>query len=179
LELLPALIPRTADIAPDALPFTRANILRQAFKFLGERYGWGGDYGTRDCSAFVSAVFASMWVVLPRNTGDQARNRVFDHTHVSATTDRAALVRDLQAGDLVYLPGHVMLVIGRIGDEPYVIHDIHDGKILDADGQLRSLRFNGVVVTPLRPLRLDATHRFIDVVTDVVHMAGSTGTARE
>jgi cell wall-associated NlpC family hydrolase len=181
LNLQPALVPRTADTAPGPLPLTRATILRQAFKFLGERYGWGGDYGTRDCSGFVAAVFASMGVDLPRNTGDQAHNPVFDRTHVVDATERAAVVRDLQVGDLVYIPGHVMLVVGRIGDEPYVIHDIHDGKILGADGQLRSLHFNGVVVTPLRPLRLDATHGFVDAITDVVHMAGShpPGTVRQ
>ena len=173
LALKPALIARSADTAPGNLPLTPANVIRQGFKFLGERYGWGEDYGTRDCSGFVSAVFASMGVVLPRNTGDQARNPVFTRLHFDATSTRAArmaTVRTLQAGDLVYLPGHVMLVLGRIGDVPYVIHDIHDGKYFDQSGRLQSMHLNGVVVTPLPSLRLDATRDFVDGITDVVRM---------
>lgn len=173
LALAPALIPRSADTTADNLPLTPANTIRQAFKFLGERYGWGEDYGTRDCSGFVSAVFASMGVVLPRNTSDQARNPAFIRQHFDATSTpaaRRAAVRGLQVGDLVYLPGHVMLVIGRLGGMPYVIHDIHDGKFLDKDGALQSMHLNGVVVTPLPALRLDASHDFVDGITDVVSM---------
>ena len=173
LAIQPALIPRSADTAPDNLPLTPSNVIRQAFKFLGERYGWGEDYGTRDCSGFVSAVFSSMGVHLPRNTGDQARNPAFTRVHLDATSTRAvrlATVRTLQVGDLVYLPGHVMLVVGRIGGVPYVIHDIHDGKYFDASGGLQSMHLNGVVVTPLPSLRLDASCDFVDGITDVVRM---------
>ena len=56
----------------DYLPLTRANLLRQGFKFLGERYGWGHSYNARDCSGFVSDVYRSFGVQLPRNTRDQA-----------------------------------------------------------------------------------------------------------
>jgi cell wall-associated NlpC family hydrolase len=169
LALETALIPRSADTSSIPLPLTRANTIRQAFKFLGERYGWGDDGGTRDCSGFVSAVFASMGVSLPRNTGDQSRSPVFNRLHFSKddTRQRRAAIASLQAGDLVYMPGHVMLVVGRIGGQPYVIHDIHDGKTLDGGG-LRSWHLNGVVVTPLAPLMLDSSHRFVDVMTDVV-----------
>ncbi|WP_233263034.1 SH3 domain-containing protein [Cognatiluteimonas profundi] len=173
LSLRPALLPRSADTTADALPLTRANTINQAFKFLGERYGWGDDYGTRDCSGFVSAVFASMGVVLPRNTGDQARNPVYTRLHLDEATPRnarTAAVDALEVGDLVYIPGHVMLVIGRIGGVPYVIHDIHDGKFIDANGVLQSLHLNGVVVTPLAPLQLDADRTFVDGITDIVRM---------
>ena len=44
----------------------------QGFKFLGERYGWGHSYNARDCSGFVSEVYRSFGVQLPRNTRDQA-----------------------------------------------------------------------------------------------------------
>ena len=68
------------DVATDYLPLTRANVLRQSFKFLGERYGWGHSYNARDCSGFVSEVYRSFGVQLPRNTRDQgvspALNRI-------------------------------------------------------------------------------------------------------
>jgi cell wall-associated NlpC family hydrolase len=173
LALRHALIPRVADTAVGSLPLTRGNTIAQAFKFLGERYGWGDGYGTRDCSGFVSAVFASMGVVLPRNTSDQAGNSAYTRLHLDDTATRVqrmAAVDALDVGDLVYIPGHVMLVIGRIGRVPFVIHDIHDGRIVDETGTLQSLHFNGVVVTPLTPLRLDASRGFVDGITDIVRM---------
>ena len=48
LHFSPALLPRTADVAAHYLPLTRANLIRQSFKFLGERYGWGHSYNARD-----------------------------------------------------------------------------------------------------------------------------------
>ncbi|MGB8714833.1 MAG: SH3 domain-containing protein, partial [Rhodanobacteraceae bacterium] len=60
LALKPALLQRVADSRGSYLPLTRANIIAQAFKFLGERYGWGHMYNGRDCSGFVSEVYRSM-----------------------------------------------------------------------------------------------------------------------
>ena len=173
LAFAPALIARTAGTAPAPLPLTRANILRQAFRFLGERYGWGHDYEARDCSGFVSEVYRSMGVLLPRNTSDQARSPALDRLHFDgegATPARRAAIDQLQVGDLVYLPGHVVLVIGRVNGAPYVIHDIHGGNVRDAGGALRPLHLNAVSVTPLMPLRFDDGTRFVDRITDIVRI---------
>jgi hypothetical protein len=48
-----------SDVSEGFLPFTQRNIIRQAFKLLGARYGWGGMYNGRDCSGFTHAVFLS------------------------------------------------------------------------------------------------------------------------
>src|SRR5690606_4113209 len=96
---------------------TKANLIRQAFKFLGERYGWGHRYNGRDCSGFVSEVMRSFGLVLPRNTGAQARSPALEGLAVepgSPHEERLRLLGSSQVGDLVYLPGHVMMVIGRI-----------------------------------------------------------------
>ena len=176
LRIAPALLQKNTDTQGDYLPLTHANIVRQAFKFLGERYGWGHDYNARDCSGFVSEVYASMGVLMPRNTRDQSKSptlhkTLFDDT--STREQREATVKDLQAGDLVYIPGHVMMVIGWIGDQPYVIHDTNGGTMRAADGKLRSLHLNGVSVTPLLPLMYDESHRYVDRMTSVVRVATS------
>ncbi len=175
LGIVPALIPRSADVSPDYLPLTRANLIRQAFKFLGERYGWGHDYDARDCSGFVSEVYRSMGVILPRNTRDQsvspALNRVaFEEGDGGA--ERSAAARELQVGDLVYIPGHVMMAIGhdtpgQDGSMPYVIHDTNGGSWLGADGRPVRGHLNGVSVTPLTPLRFDQTHSYVDRITNI------------
>jgi cell wall-associated NlpC family hydrolase len=173
LAFSPALVPRGADVAREPLPLTRANLLRQSFKFLGERYGWGHDYGGRDCSGFVSEVYRSMGVLMPRNTIDQRRSPAFERIDLdeNATPEqRAAALRNLQVGDLVYIPGHVMMVIGRERGEPWVIHDVHGVSVLDAFGDLQRLQLNAVSVTPLLPLRASATEPLTDRVTAIVRM---------
>ncbi len=174
LDFALALLPRTADSQAGPLPLTRGNIIGQSFKFLGERYGWGHDYNSRDCSGFVSEVYASMGLTLPRNTSAQAVSPAFRRTHFQASDGRAtrmAAVDALDVGDLIYIPGHVMMFIGRIGGIPYVIHDTNGGSVQDADGTLRSLKLNGVSVTPLTALHFDAEHDYIDRITNVVRVA--------
>lgn len=155
LQFGPALLPRTADVAEDYLPLNRANIVKQSFKFLGERYGWGHSYNARDCSGFVSEVYRSFGAQLPRNTRDQAMSPVFERITFDAddsNDERLRIVRDLQIGDLVYIPGHVMMVIGHENGVPYVIHDTTGISYRDTDGEVRRVTLNGVSVTPLTPL---------------------------
>ncbi|BCT93241.1 hypothetical protein LYSHEL_22640 [Lysobacter helvus] len=176
LQLAPALVPKIADTQAAPLPLTRANIVRQGFKFLGERYGWGHDYGDRDCSGFVSEVYASLGILLPRNTSDQARSPALRKTRFDDTSTRAqrdTAVAALDVGDLVYIPGHVMMVIGRIDGQPYVIHDTNGGSILGPDGKRFSLHLNAVSVTPLLPLMYDQDHRYVDRMTSVVRVAAA------
>ena len=174
LGFAPALLPRIEDSQADHLPLTRGNLIRQSFKFLGERYGWGHAYNARDCSGFVSEVYRSMGVELPRNTSAQAVSPVFPRTHLPATASREqrmAAVRALDVGDLVYIPGHVMMVIGEVDGMPWVIHDTNGGSVLGADGRVRSLKLNGVAITPLLPLRFGQDHDYVDRITNIVKAA--------
>jgi hypothetical protein len=168
LDFSPALLPRSADVADDYLPLTRANLLRQAFKFLGERYGWGHDYGARDCSGFVAEVYRSFGLHLPRNTGDQAGMRALDRVGLDAAMTRETrleLLRKSGPGDLVYIPGHVMMVVGHEDDTTWVIHDIHGMHLRGADGSVQRLLLNGVVVTPLSPMLAADGTPIVDHVT--------------
>ena len=155
LQFSPALLPKTQEVDDDYLPLTRANIVHQGFKFLGERYGWGHSYDARDCSGFVSEVYRSFGVQLPRNTRDQgvspALNRI-ELTDVDDHQARVSLLRESQVGDLIYIPGHVMMVIGHDRGEPYVIHDTTGISFRRGAGDIERARLNGVSVTPLLPL---------------------------
>ena len=173
LAFAPALLPRVADSAADYLPLTRANLVRQAFKFLGERYGWGHSYNGRDCSGFVSEVYRSMGIQLPRNTSDQSVSPVFGRTQFKADDTResrlAALAR-LDVGDLIYIPGHVMMYLGDIDGQPWVIHDTNGGTVLGADGKPRALALNGVSINPLLSLRAGQDHDYVDRITNIVRV---------
>lgn len=172
LAFAPALVPRSADVATDYLELDRGNLLRQAFKFLGERYGWGHDYGARDCSGFVSEVYRSFGLTLPRNTGDQATSPAYDRIAFGPGTTRAerlAVLRALAPGDLVYIPGHVMMVIGHDDGGPWVIHDT-TGIGLEEDGRYVRIPLNGVSVTPLVPLHAAPGTPTIERITAIMRI---------
>jgi hypothetical protein len=173
LQFAPALLPRVADASGDYLPLTRANLLRQGFKFLGERYGWGHSYNARDCSGFVSDVYRSFGVELPRNTRDQAVTPALSRITFTAADDHArrlAVLRNLEVGDLVYIPGHVMMVIGHDNGMPYVIHDTTGISYRGADGEVTRVRLNGVSVTPLTPLLFNRQRPTVDHITSILRV---------
>ncbi|BAE70632.1 SH3 domain-containing protein [Xanthomonas oryzae] len=174
LQLVPALVPRAADVHIGALPATDAALLRQAFKFLGERYGWGNGYGARDCSGFVGDVYRSLGIALPRNTGDQARSPVLRNVPFETAAPLPKRLRQLallQVGDLIHIPGHVMLVIGHADGVPWVIHDVAGASYRAADGSVQHARLNGVSVTPLLPLLASDGTAFIDHITRIQRVA--------
>ncbi|MGQ0802088.1 MAG: C40 family peptidase [Pseudomarimonas sp.] len=154
LRLANALIARSEPLAEAPLAYTSANVVRQAFRFLGERYGWGHDFNARDCSGFVSEVYRSMGILLPRNTGDQAASPVFDGVDLrdAGKSDRELALASLEVGDLIHIPGHVMMFIGLIDDQIWLIHDAHSLSVRDARGEVAVVLANGVVVTPLHAL---------------------------
>jgi cell wall-associated NlpC family hydrolase len=173
LEFQTALLQRNADSYAGPLPYTRTNLLRQAFKFLGERYGWGHSYDGRDCSGFVSEVYRSVGIELPRNTSDQGRSPALqriDFERTDSAERRRAAVESLQVGDLIYIPGHVMMMIGRVDGQPYVIHDTNGGSFLGPDGKVRSMHLNAVSVTPLLPLRFSNDSTYVDRMTHIVRI---------
>lgn len=174
LAFVPALLPITTDTRADYLSLTEANIIRQAFKFLGERYGWGHAYDGRDCSGFVSDVYRSMGVQMPRNTSRQAISPALDHRTFTDRDSHAARLEAamaLKVGDLVYIPGHVMLVIGQWQGQPWVIHDVLGMSYRLPDGSTRHVKLNAVSVTPLLPMLYGKDgSTFIDHMTSIVHI---------
>ena len=164
LEFEPTLIGRGRDVTVGQLPYQPSLILQQAFKFLGERYGWGHDYNGRDCTGFVGEVYKSFGILMPRNSGQQGKS-AFAPTKRFAPDDRAArekALAELSVGDLIYIPGHVMMYIGEVDGEPYVIHDVTGLSYYQDDNSYYKGTLSGVSITPLTPLQLSKEKRFID-----------------
>ncbi|MFI4959447.1 MAG: SH3 domain-containing protein [Lysobacterales bacterium] len=173
LQFAPALLQKNTDTASDYLPLTPANIIGQAFKFLGERYGWGHSYDGRDCSGFVSDVYRSMGVQMPRDTSKQSISPALEHRLFTDKDSREARIKaahELQVGDLVYIPGHVMLVIGQRDGQPYVIHDVGGMSYRKADGSIADIKLNAVSVTPLLPMLFNDQQTFVDRMTSIVRI---------
>lgn len=177
LALMPALLPRSQDTASDYLPLTPRNLLSQSFKFLGERYGWGHSYDTRDCSGFVSEIYRSFGVLVPRNTSAQAISPALDRIAFSDKDGKAkrnAAVQQLQVGDLVYIPGHVMVTIGQLDGQTWMIHDTAGGSWFGPGGKRVQAHLNGVSVTPLQPMMASDTVSYIDRITNIQRIRPQT-----
>lgn len=173
LAFSPALIQKNADTAADYLPLTPRNLITQAFKFLGERYGWGHAYDGRDCSGFVSDVYRSMGVEMPRNTSSQGVSPAFaKHTFTQSSTheERLRAAENLKLGDMIYIPGHVMLSLGQWQGQPWVIHDVLGMSYRKPDGAIARVKLNAVSVTPLLPMLAGKDSTFIDHMTSIVRM---------
>ena len=170
LEIKPALISRSSDVNKGYLPYTQENLVKQGFKFLGERYGWGHDYNGRDCTGFVGEVYKSFGLLMPRNSGQQGSGEYgINHRFDKQTTaqQKHKVVNNMQVGDLIYIPGHVMMYLGEQDGEPYVIHDVKGLGYNKADGSFYSSSLNGVSVTPLLPLRLSQKTSYLDRIYNI------------
>lgn len=81
---------------------SRALITRQAKRFLGVPYLWGGiSPAGFDCSGLVRTVFGSLGIYLPRDTKDQIR--------CGRRIEREAV----KTGDLLFFQRHVAIALGH------------------------------------------------------------------
>ena len=75
-----------------------------------------------------------------------------------------------QVGDLVVVPGHVLMILGKIDGQPYVIQDVPFAVFYDQLGKIHWTKLNEVSVTPLLPLLADENHSYVDVMTSLIQL---------
>lgn len=151
-----AMIPSNRDVNVGYLPYTTANVLRQAFKSLGNRYGWGGMLNSQDCSSFALEVYKCFGIHIPRNTTWQAQMPV-DKVNLSGMTDdeKKEILDKLTAGSILQFPGHEMLYLGKYNGLYYTINDVSSLVNPQYPGEI--IRPRSVVVNDLSTLRGNGT----------------------
>ena len=115
------LIPVSDDVHVGFLPYTPANIVRQAFKLLGDRYGWGGDLQANDCTGITREIYRCFGILLPRV--GQSNSKGVYKVDLSEMDDdeKLAEIGKLTPGSLISFPGHMMIYLGTADGVPYVI----------------------------------------------------------
>ena len=105
------------------LPYTSDQVIRQAFKFYGSVYGWGGSMRSVDCSSLVGSVYRTMGLDLPRNTSMLVKmpGKVTEFTGMNRE-ERLNAFAELKPGSPLSMPGHIMIYLGMEGGVPYAIH---------------------------------------------------------
>ena len=132
------------------LPYTKENIILQAFKLNGEEYGWGGLNNTRDCSAFMMDIYRTFGIKLPRNTleqGSKSLGRQYDLNHNMPMERKMEILEELPKVTPLYMPGHTMLYLGKDGDEYYIIHQFAEYYV-ENEGILEKISMMKTAVTP-------------------------------
>ncbi len=118
---------------------------------LGQKYGWGGLLGNRDCSAFTRDSFANFAILLPRNSYAQSRyaNNYVDLSSMKAKEKEDYILKNATPfGTLIYLKGHIMLYLGAYNHQAIVAHSIWS---VQTQKHFKTLshKIGGVVITSL------------------------------
>lgn len=144
-------VPADENVNLGDLPYTRANIVKQAFKFYGQPYGWGGLNDSVDCSSFTMDIYRCFGFMMPRDADTQevGVGKVWAVTPANVES----LLNKALPGATLHMDGHVMLYLGRIGDSYYVINSLGsygDNSNVGRDGLLARVPVMQVVTTDIK-----------------------------
>lgn len=117
-------VPLGKDVSHGFLEYTRSNVIRQAFKLLGNPYGWGGMNGDRDCSSMTRDIYLCFGFRLPRDASGQALIPGKGSVSLKGLSDKEKKekLNSLQPGTILQMPGHVMIYLGCQDRQYYVIN---------------------------------------------------------
>ena len=166
LEFRLALIARSNDICEGYLPYTRRNIIQQAFKLLGERYGWNGMFKRRDCSQFIMNVYKTMNIIIPSYTRMQEEGAAGKSIEFSGSIQRReSVLNKLQPGDPIHLKGHVVMYLGKVGENHYIIHSGSGYRIKSRDGRTKPVTVHGTFISEVHQLLMSEEKSYLEAFT--------------
>ena len=162
-----AMIPMNRDVHQGYLDFTQAGIITQAFKCLGDRYGWGGMLKSPDCSAYALNVYRCFGLNIPRNTTWQSLMPVrVDDIGGLAGDEKVNAIKSAPMGSILQFNGHEMIYLGESGGRLYTINDVSSIKNPSTDdGSV--LRVRGVIVNDLLTVRMSG-HTWLDDMNKII-----------
>jgi len=142
----------TAKTIP--IPLTPRNIAMICNEMMGQIYGWGGGYYNRDCSQLLLDIFIGFGILLPRNGKQQAYNfgRFVDlRTHKEEEWKTIIINQAIPFLSLLRIPGHIMLYIGQVNNEPLVLHNFWGLRTLNNENEEGRFIVGKTVITTLEP----------------------------
>ena len=148
-----ALIAESADVSEGFMPLTTENIANQAFKSLGQMYGWGGMLEANDCSGYVRDVYKCFGLELARNTTWQMNLpvRKYDLSQLD-DEQKAELIAKMPLGTVLFWSGHEMIYLGQENGKLYVISSLGSvGSLYEGASNYNQIK--GVTVNTLDMVR--------------------------
>lgn len=152
------------------LPMTRRNVFTYAFAQLDDAFGWAGAGGDRDCSRFLMDLFALFGLEIPRNSYFQSRSGSFSIDVSEMSTDEKRRIMDESLGDgvaFLFLPGHIMLLVGRDVDRHFAIHQFSGYRVACRSDQDTKMVVDRLSITDLRLGSGSQRRSFIERLTAI------------
>lgn len=174
-------VPVDAPVHVGFAPLSRRALWTLALSELDSPYGWGGRAGERDCSRYLRDAFATFGLQLARHSGVQAQlgTHNVDVSGMTEPEKLAAIEHWAQRGVLLlYMPGHIMLYLGRDGPHHYGVSSMSEFLEPCAGGPDTVRRVDRVAVTTLELGRDTERTAFIERITRVVVFAPEHSEAR-
>ena len=166
LQFKLALIARSNELCEGYLPYTRGNIVRQAFKLLGERYGWNGMFVRRDCSQFIMNIYRTMNIIIPSYTKMQEEGAAGKSIKFSGSIkNREGILNQLKPGNPIYLKGHVVMYLGKAANNYYIIHSGAGYGVKNEDGSIKPVSVHGVFITEVHQLLMSGEKSYLEAFT--------------
>lgn len=156
------LIPKGSDVHMGYLPLTQKNLIGQAYKSLGTRYGWGGSENAQDCSSFIRDVYSCFGLTLPRNTTWQSKmhSRKIPLSDLTAA-EKKRVLDSLPAGSILEFPGHEMLYLGTENGKYFTINDV-SSLYLDTETGAKKYRVRDIVINSMEDTKRANGHTWLD-----------------
>ena len=121
-------------IAHKPIKFNQYNIAYISKQLVGEPYGWGGGYETRDCSALTRDFFSPFGIYLARNSRQQANNgnEFISLKGLNTKTKQKTILANAKPfRSLLFVPGHITLYLGERKGEPIILHNYWGVRLKD------------------------------------------------
>ncbi|MCI5787511.1 MAG: SH3 domain-containing protein [Helicobacter trogontum] len=137
------------------MPFSEEKMSLLIHTMLGQKYGWGGLFGNRDCSAFTRDSFASFGIFLPRNSAAQAqfKGQFIDISKMTENEKEEYIIAHARPfASIIWLKGHIMLYMGHVNikgtQRAIVAHSAWNVKPIINNKQ-ENIKLGGVHITTL------------------------------
>jgi cell wall-associated NlpC family hydrolase len=159
------------NAAKAPLIMTTKNIATLSNKLINQPYGWGGLFNNRDCSSMIRDLFSPFGIWLPRNSKSQAKS-LGNYTKIAHLSDfkkeKYILNNAIAYKTLLWLPGHIMLYIGKKNNKALVFHNIWGLRSID---EMKRIIIGKAVITTLKPgseiNHIDKSFNFLNQVQTI------------
>lgn len=179
-----AVVSRSIDLPQSAaveMPYamTAGNVAEVGNQLLGQKYGWGGTLGYRDCSAAMRDLFTPFGIWLPRNSVAQARRgSVISLQGMSPAEKKTAILENgVPFLSLLGMAGHIGLYVGAWKGEPAMFHNAWGIRIVKDGNDDERFVIGKAVVTSIMPGKelknLYLPRTFTDRLRSLTRIGGS------
>jgi len=111
-------------------------------------------------------IYRTMGIIIPRDDSMQEEGAAGKYIKfIGSIKDRENTLNRLKVGDPVYIKGYVVMYLGRVGNNYYVIHSGAGYGVKNKDGSIRPVTVRGVFVMEVHQLLMSGGKSYLEDFT--------------